>query len=213
MAQAKAQRQEWAWCVEPKSGVWLERRVVGLRLGADHTGLYGPWCRNLCKARGKPLCLVTQLFPTLCNPVDCSPPGSSVHGDSPGKNAGVGCHAFFQAIFSTQVSNQGLLCLLHWQMGSLPLCHLGSPHMVLCETERSRCWTVYWCQISVGGVLEVGSHKVRPYFPGLFWKKKITSSFQVLWKAVLPGQENRDWGMWGLGRGEWKFLFPGLCEI
>ena len=28
---------------------------------------------------------------TLCNPMDCSPPGSSVHGDSPGKNSGVGC--------------------------------------------------------------------------------------------------------------------------
>ena len=30
------------------------------------------------------------------DPMDCSPPGSSVHGDSPGKNTGVGCHAFFQ---------------------------------------------------------------------------------------------------------------------
>ena len=29
--------------------------------------------------------------PTLCDPMDCSPPGSSVH--SPGKNTGVGCHA------------------------------------------------------------------------------------------------------------------------
>ena len=29
---------------------------------------------------------VTQLCPTLCDPMDCSPPGSSVHGDSPGKN-------------------------------------------------------------------------------------------------------------------------------
>ena len=38
------------------------------------------------------LCLVTQLCPTLCDPVDCSPPGSSIHGDSPGKNTGVGCH-------------------------------------------------------------------------------------------------------------------------
>ena len=36
------------------------------------------------------LCLFTQLCPTLCDPVDCSPPGSSVHGDSPGKNTGVG---------------------------------------------------------------------------------------------------------------------------
>ena len=34
-------------------------------------------------------CLVTQSCPTLFNPVDCSLPGSSVHGDSPGKNTGV----------------------------------------------------------------------------------------------------------------------------
>ena len=39
------------------------------------------------------LCSVTQLCLTLCTPIDCSPPGSSVHGDSPGKNTGVGCHA------------------------------------------------------------------------------------------------------------------------
>ena len=28
--------------------------------------------------------------------MDCSPPGSSAHGDSPGKNAGVDCHALLQ---------------------------------------------------------------------------------------------------------------------
>ena len=31
--------------------------------------------------------------------MDGSPPGSSVHGDSPGKNTGVGCHALLQGIF------------------------------------------------------------------------------------------------------------------
>ena len=36
------------------------------------------------------LCLVAQSCLTLCDPVDCSPPGSSVHGDFPGKNTGVG---------------------------------------------------------------------------------------------------------------------------
>ena len=35
------------------------------------------------------LCLVNQSCPTLCDPMDCSPPGSSVLGDSPGKNTGV----------------------------------------------------------------------------------------------------------------------------
>ena len=39
------------------------------------------------------LFLVTQSCLTLCDPMDCSPPGSSVFGDSPGKNTGVGCHA------------------------------------------------------------------------------------------------------------------------
>ena len=54
------------------------------------------------------LCLVAQLCLTLCNPMDCNLPGSSVYGDSPGKNTGVGCHACFQGIFPTQGSNPGL---------------------------------------------------------------------------------------------------------
>ena len=33
--------------------------------------------------------LVTQLYQTLCDPMDCSLPGSSIHGNSPGKNTGV----------------------------------------------------------------------------------------------------------------------------
>ena len=45
------------------------------------------------------LCLATQSRPTFCDPVDYSPPGSSVHGDSPGKNTGVVCQAPLQGIF------------------------------------------------------------------------------------------------------------------
>ena len=40
--------------------------------------------------------------------MDCSPPGSSVHGGSPGKNTGVGCHALLQEILPIQGSNPGL---------------------------------------------------------------------------------------------------------
>ena len=36
------------------------------------------------------VCSVAKLCPTLCDPMDCSLSGSSVHGDSPGKNTGVG---------------------------------------------------------------------------------------------------------------------------
>ena len=38
-----------------------------------------------------------QLFPTLCDPIDGSPPGSHPW-DSPGKNTGVGCHFLLQCI-------------------------------------------------------------------------------------------------------------------
>ena len=42
------------------------------------------------------MCLVTKSCPTLCDPMNSSSPGSSVHGDSPGKNTGVGCHFHLQ---------------------------------------------------------------------------------------------------------------------
>ena len=68
-----------------------------------------------------------QRSPTLGDPMDCSRPGSSVHGDSPGKNTGVGCHALLQGIFPTQRLNLHPLCLLHGQMGSLLLAPPGKP--------------------------------------------------------------------------------------
>ena len=39
----------------------------------------------------------------------------------------MGCHALLQEIFPTQGSNLCLLCLLHLQVGSLPLAPLGKP--------------------------------------------------------------------------------------
>ena len=40
-----------------------------------------------------------HLFLTLCDPMDCRPPGSSVHGESPGKNTLVGFRALLQGIY------------------------------------------------------------------------------------------------------------------
>ena len=73
------------------------------------------------------LCLVTQSCPTLYNPMDYSPPGFSVHGDSPGKNTGVGCHACLQGIFPTQGLNPGLphCRRILYQVG-----HQGSPRIL-----------------------------------------------------------------------------------
>ena len=87
---------------------------------------------------------------TLCNPMEYNPLDSSVHGDSPGKNTGVDCHALLQGIFPTQGLNPCLLHLLHWQVGSLPLAPLGSPthstqsvwvHMCVCVRTQKHTHT------------------------------------------------------------------------
>ena len=51
--------------------------------------------------------LLLSCVQTLCDPMDCSLPGSSPWGFS-SKNTGVGCHALLQGIFPTQGSNPGL---------------------------------------------------------------------------------------------------------
>ena len=53
--------------------------------------------------------------------MDCSLPGSSVHGDSLGKNTGMGCHALLQGIFHIQGWNPHLLHLQHVKVGSFTL--------------------------------------------------------------------------------------------
>ena len=53
--------------------------------------------------------MAAQSCLTLCDPMDCILPGSSIHGDFLGKNTGVGCHALLQGIFPTHGSNPGLL--------------------------------------------------------------------------------------------------------
>ena len=68
-----------------------------------------------------------QSCPTLCNPMDCSLPGSPLSMDSPGKNTEVACHALLQGIFPNQRLNPHTLCLLHWQVDSLPLVPPGKP--------------------------------------------------------------------------------------
>ena len=68
--------------------------------------------------------LAAQLCLTLCNPMDCSPLGSSVHGILQAKNTGVGCYALLQGIFPTRGLNLGLP---HCRQIVYPLSHQRSP--------------------------------------------------------------------------------------
>ena len=87
------------------SSIWLGESH-GLCSPRDHRG------SDRTERLSLSLHQVTSVDPTLCDPVDCSLPGSSVHGKK-GKNTGVGCHALLQGTFLSQGSNLHLLHLLN----------------------------------------------------------------------------------------------------
>ena len=64
--------------------------------------------------------------------MDCSSPDSSVHGDSPGKNIGLGCHDLLQGIFPTQGSNP-----------ELPCCRQVLYHLSYQRSPRILKWVAY----------------------------------------------------------------------
>ena len=69
--------------------------------------------------------------------------------DFPGKNTGVGCHFLLQGIFPTQGSNLCLLCLLHWQVDSLPLVPPGKPHLILTISLKAPSPSIVTLEIRV----------------------------------------------------------------
>ena len=77
---------------------------------------------------------VTQSCPTLCDPMDCNPPGSSVHEILQARTLEWVCHFPFQRIYLTQVLNPPLL---HWQMDSLLPSHQGSHLDCVCACVLS----------------------------------------------------------------------------
>ena len=89
---------------------------------------------------------VTQLCPTLCDPMDCSLPGSSPHGILQAKSTGVGCHFLLQGIFPTQGSNPGLQ---HCRQTLHHLSHQGSPPLkrntAIQLIRKTTCITKYIC--------------------------------------------------------------------
>ena len=67
-------------------------------------------------------CVRSQLCPVLCDPMDCSLPGSSIHGILQARTLEWVAISSSRGIFLTQRLNPHLL---HWQADSLPLSHLG----------------------------------------------------------------------------------------
>ena len=64
---------------------------------------------QFCKDR-----ILAQVCPTLGDPMDCSPPGSSVHGNLQARTLEWVAMPPSRGIFPTEGSNLSLLHLLHW---------------------------------------------------------------------------------------------------
>ena len=94
--------------------------------------------------------LTAQSDSALCDPMDCSPPGLSVHGDSPGKNTGGGCHALLLRIFPAQGFNPGLL-------------HAGVFFAISVTREAQQYWSGY----SIPSPEELPSPGIELGFPAL----------------------------------------------
>ena len=121
--------------------------------------------------------------------------------DSLGKNTGVGCHAL-QGIFPTQRSKPHLLCLLHQQVGSLPLAPPGKPpshkwyHMIF----------VFLWLASLGMTVSRSSH-VAANVPVAFFLYLFFYDWAVLcqWTFRLPPCLGY-WAWWGKHLFKLEFL-------
>ena len=107
---------------------------------------WSPWRRKLSlsltfildqEAKGQGCTYVhAQLCLTLCDPLGCSLPGFSVHGILQARVLEWIAISSSRGVFLIQGSNPCLLGLLHWQMDSLPLSHLGRPKGRFEEAHR-----------------------------------------------------------------------------
>ena len=138
------------------------------------------------------LCLVAQSCLTLCDLVDCSLPGSSVHGDSPDEDTGVAYLALLQGIFQTQGSNPGLP---HYRQILYQLSHQENPRILEWVarsfskgSSRSRNQTRVSC-IAGGFFFSWATREVHTHTHTFKWRR-ATHSSTFAWR--IPWTEEPD---------------------
>ena len=128
-------------------------------------------CICMCVSVSVCVCACAQLCPILCDPMDCSLPGTSVHGTSQARILE------WAAVSYSKGLNLSLLHLLHWQADSLPLSHQGIPKQ--CHLADSKVHVLFW--------------EVRTlYQAGVFWWGHLeTPQYQ---KCLQNKKDNTDPG-------------------
>ena len=88
-----------------------------------------------------------QWCQTLCNPVDCSPPGFSVHGVLQARILEWVIMPSSRGSSWSRDWTHVSLCLLHWQVGSLPLAPPGKPIFIISSAVLDFTNHLYssWC--------------------------------------------------------------------
>ena len=118
-------RFHWSWVSEDGSLPGFQTASFSLCLlracpwGPGERALFSSY-KDTNSTGSVHVCKLLQSCPILCYSMDCSLPGSSVHGILQTRILGGGCHFLLQGIVPTKRSNTHLLCLLHWLVGSLP---------------------------------------------------------------------------------------------
>ena len=113
-------------------GAWLKRSTNFQDTSCSPT--WGDGSRLNCPT-SKKVVVVTAVVQLLShvwlfyNPMNCSPPGSSVHGILQARILELLVVSFSRGSSQTQGLNLPFLCLLHWWVDSLLLSHLGSPYV------------------------------------------------------------------------------------
>ena len=123
-------------------GVFSSKNISLVLSGGPFPGSFlHPPCQNIKKMRWD---ACVQSCSTLCEPMDCSLPGSSVHWILQASILEWVAMPSSKGIFLTQGSNTYLLCLLHWQVGSLPQAPPWKPRPPL-HPWRKQFWEwVHW---------------------------------------------------------------------
>ena len=112
---------------------------------------------------------VAQLCPTLSEPMDCSPPGSSLSRDFPGESAGVGCHCLLQLYILVQgkscryhlLFNLILFLMLLNNFLGLNL-NLWNHKLLYGQSHVGQIWHIWihiWEYIVIASVMREGKYK------------------------------------------------------
>ena len=151
---------------------WASRGDPRVRCPLWASFSMGPWVRTHACA-----CMRAVVSDSLL-PHGLQPAKLLCPWNFPGKNTGVGCHFLPQGIFLAQGLNPQLL---HWQVGSLPLCHLGGPRRTLRGLYRVRASLLF-------------SHQLFTSLPCSSWVCHLEEAGEK-W-ILLAASHARSWRSW-----------------